>query len=70
MKKSSIMRWIARVIGILGALALIGAWVTEGRGIILGFSQQHLYNDAIVLTLISISVLVCALLYWQQEKNQ
>lgn len=69
MKKSSIMHNIARLTGILGALALIGAWVAGEDGTVLGFSQQHLYNDAIVLTLISISALVCALLYWQQEKG-
>lgn len=70
MKRSSIMHWIARVVGIWGGLALVGAWVAGENGTILGFSQQHLYNDAIVLTLIGISALVCALLYWQQEKSQ
>lgn len=70
MEKSSIMHNIARLTGILGALALVGAWVAGEDGTVLGFSQQHLYNDAIVLTLISISALVCALLYLKQEKNQ
>ena len=68
MKKSSVMHWIARVVGIWGALALVGAWVAGENGTVLGFSQQHLYYDAIVLTLISISALVCALVYLQQEK--
>lgn len=54
------MHWIARIMGIWGGFALIGAWVFPSR--------QHLYNDAIVLTLISISALVCALVYLQQEK--
>lgn len=69
MKKSSIMHWIARVTGIWGGLALLGAWLAGESGTVLGFSQQHLYNDAIVLTLISISALVCALVYLQQEKT-
>ena len=57
------MHNIARATGILGGLALIGAWIAGESGTAFGFSQQHLYNDAIVLTLISISALVCAILY-------
>lgn len=70
MKRSLIMHWIARVVGIWGGLALVGAWIAGEGGTALGFSQQHLYNDAIVLTLVSISALVCAILYLQQEKSQ
>lgn len=70
MKKSSVMHWVARVVGIGGGLALVGAWVAGESGAALGFSQPHLYNDAIVLTLISISALVCSMIYSQQEKNQ
>ena len=70
MKRSSMMHWIARVVGIWGGLALIGAWVAGEGGTVLGFSQQHLYNDAIVLTLISISALVCTIVYLQQDKSQ
>jgi len=68
MKKSSIMHWIARILGIWGGFALVGAWVAGEKGTFLGFSQQHLYNDAIVLTLISIAALLCAILYLQEEK--
>ncbi|KKR09762.1 MAG: hypothetical protein UT37_C0011G0019 [Parcubacteria group bacterium GW2011_GWA2_39_18] len=70
MKKSSIMHWIARIIGVWGGLSLVGAWIAGESGAVLGFSQQHLYNDAIVLTLIAISSLVCTLVYLQEEKNQ
>lgn len=69
MKRSSIFHNIARVTGILGGLALVGAWLAGEKGTTLGFSQQHLYNDATVITLISISALACALFYWQQEKG-
>ena len=64
------MHWSARILGIWGGLALIGAWLAGGGGTALGFSQQHLYNDAIILTLISISALVCAMVYLQQEKTK
>lgn len=70
MKRSLILHWLGRAIGVLGGLALVGAWVAGEGGTALGFSQQHLYNDAIVLTLISISAFVCAMIYLQQEKSQ
>ena len=69
MKRSSIFHWIGRIMGVWGGLALVGAWAAGENGTILGFPQQHLYNDAIVITLISISALVCAMIYLQQEKN-
>ena len=69
MKKSSAMHFLGGVFGILGGLALVGAWIAGGSGTVLGFSQQHLYSDAIVLTLIGISALVCPLVYLKQEKN-
>jgi len=69
MKKSSAMHFMGGSFGILGGLALVGAWVAGESGTVLGFSQQHLYSDAIVLTLIGISALVCALIYLKQEGN-
>lgn len=64
------MHWLARILGIWGGLALVGAWLAGESGTALGFSQQHLYNDAIVLTLIAISALLCALVYLQEDKSQ
>lgn len=69
MRKSTIMHWIARVSGILGGFALVGAWIAEGSGTAFGFSQQRFYNDAIILTLISISAFVCVLVYLKEENN-
>jgi hypothetical protein len=69
MKKSSLMHGVAIVSGIWGALALIGAWLAGQNGTILGFTQQHCFNDAIVLTLISISAGVCALYRRQLERE-
>jgi len=49
----------ARVVGILAILALLGAWLATWRGgQVLGLSEQHLFNDAIVLTLMSIAGLL------------
>lgn len=64
------MHWIGRIFGIWGGLALVGAWIAGENGAALGFSQKHLYNDAIVLTLVGISALVCAILYLQEDRAQ
>lgn len=65
---SSLMHWLGRIFGILGGLALVGAWIAGENGTVFGFPQQHLYNDAIVLTLIGISALVCAMLYLREDR--
>lgn len=69
MKKSTFVHGASIVFGIWGGLALVGAWVAGTDGTALGFSQQHLYNDAIVLTLIGISAGVCALIRIQLERQ-
>lgn len=69
MKKSSFIHGVSIVAGIWGVLALIGAWLAGEGGTIFGFSQQHCYLDAIILTLISISAGVCALYRRQLEKE-
>lgn len=69
MKKSSFIHGVSIVTGIWGMLALIGAWLAGQDGTIFGFTQQHCYNDAIVLILISISAGVCALYRRQLERE-
>jgi len=69
MKKSSFIHGVSIVAAIWGALALIGAWLAGEGGTIFGFSQQHCYNDAIVLMLISISAGICALYRRQLERD-
>jgi len=68
MKLSSLFHWATRITGTLGVAALIGAWIAGENGTALGFSQAHLYNDAIVLTLLSISAILCALVYLKTER--
>lgn len=69
MKKSTFIHWVSIVTGIWGVLTLIAAWIASEGGTAFGFSQSHLFNDAIVLTLISISAGVCALYRIQLEKQ-
>lgn len=53
---------LARVFYTLALLALISAWISQLKGgPILGMSQQHLYNDAIVLSLLGIGSFLDAL---------
>lgn len=61
MKLSSLMHGISIAAGLVGFAALVGAWIAGDTGAFVGLSQGHLYADAIVLTLISISGGVCAL---------
>lgn len=55
---------IGRFCGLLAVLALVGAWITQlTGGTLLGLSQQHLFNDAIVLSLFCIAGLLDGLLH-------
>lgn len=69
MKKSSFIHGVSIVTGIWGALALLAAWFAGEGGTVFGFSQSHLFNDAIVLQLIAISAGVCALYRRQLERE-
>lgn len=61
----------ARVAGTLAFLALIGAWLATMRGgPVLGMSEQHLFNDAIVLSLFAIAGLLDGIVHRQAMKGQ
>jgi len=69
MKKSTILHGVSIVAGIWGVLALFGAWIAGEGGTAFGFSQSHLFNDAIILQLIAISAGICALYRRQLERE-
>ena len=69
MKKSSFIHGVSIVAGILGVLALLGAWLAGANGTIFGFSQQHCFFDAIIFELISVSAGICAI-YRRQLENK
>lgn len=53
-----------RILVALGGIALIGAWITQiTERNLLGMSQEHLFNDAITLTLLGIAMLIDSLLH-------
>jgi len=55
--------YLGRFFFVLATLALLGAWITQSTadGKLLGMSQQHLFNDAIVLSLFGIGMFLDAL---------
>lgn len=64
MSRTKIAIYVGRFSGVLALLALIGAWITQLTGKPLaGMSQQHLFNDATVLSLFCIAGLVDALVH-------
>jgi len=69
MKWSPILHAVAAVSGILGALALIGAWIARQNGTFLGFSQNNLYIDATNLFLASIGFGIGTLIHQNQERK-
>jgi len=68
MKWSPYLHGIAATSGVVGALALIGAWIATFNGTFLGFSQEHFYNDAMNLLLVSIAFGIGTLIHMKQEK--
>ena len=67
MKWSPILHMVAFISGILGVLALIGAWIATVNGSFLGLSVGHLFNDAIALLLVSISFGIGTLIHHYEE---
>ena len=54
--------YLGRIFFVLATLALLGAWLTQlTGGTLFGMSQQHLFNDAIVLSLFGIGMFLDAL---------
>jgi hypothetical protein len=70
MKLSKLAHLASIIISIAGFLCLVGAWAAGDRGTSFGFSQAHLFNDAIVLELIAIAAALCTLVRMQLEKNK
>ena len=54
--------YVGRLFFALAFLALLGAWLTQlTGGTLMGMSQQHLFNDAIALSLLGVGMMIDAL---------
>ena len=70
MKWSSILHGVAATAGVLGVLSLLGAWIAAANdGSFLWFSEEHAFNSAKTLLLVSIAFGVGTLIHQQQEKK-
>lgn len=69
MKWSGILHGIAAIAGIIGALALIAAWIA-GSGTFLGFTQEHLLEDTKSLLLVAIAFGIGTLIHQNEERNK
>lgn len=64
---AAVMVVIGRFFLTLSFLALLGAWLTQVTGgEVAGTSQQHLFNDAIVLALLGIASMLDA--FWHARR--
>lgn len=71
MKISKVLHVVSVMSGILGVLALIGAWCASKQGLVLGIDETHLFRDATVLVLIAIWLQVATMHHMKlEEKNE
>lgn len=70
MNENTLARWavyLGRIFFTLALLALIGAWITQlSDGRLFGMTQQHLFNDAMVLALLGIGSFLDA--FWHARR--
>lgn len=70
MRWSKIFHFLSCIFGIFGFLSLVFAWLAGENGRFLELSQNHLFNDAIILTLISITSGVAAIYHkWEEIRS-
>ena len=69
MKLSKTLHFLSYTSGSIGVLALLGAWIARS-GLFLGMSQQHLFNDAIVLILVAIWLNLSTLIHLKTENTR
>ena len=70
MKWSPILHIVSAITGVIGVLALIGAWIATFNGSFLGLSEQHLFNDAMALLLVSVAFGIGTLIHQNEERKK
>lgn len=67
MKWSKPLHYVAALAALIGLLALLGAWIVGIDGLIWGQNQEHLFNDAQALFLLSIASGIGTLIHLKEE---
>ena len=70
MKWSPILHGIAALTGVVGAAIVIGWWIVLAKtvGFSTMFSPEHMYDDAVVLLLVSIAFGIGTLIHQRQKR--
>lgn len=69
MNCTPILHATSAITGVLGLISLIGAWIAGSDGMVMGFDQAHLFNDAQSLFLASIAFGVGTMLHMKMGKK-
>lgn len=69
MKLSKIFHIVSVIVGLVGVIALLGAWNAGVSGTAFGFTQNHLFMDAIVLVLIAIWMQLATMHHMKLEEK-
>lgn len=67
MDKAKVLTNLSILVGVLGAAALIFAWLADLRGFFLGFMADHWYSDALVFMLAAIWLKLGAIYHRKAE---
>ena len=70
MKWSPILHNVAFISGILGVLALVAAWIATLNGSFFDLSQEHFFEDAKTLLLVSIAFGIGTLIHQNEERRK
>lgn len=69
MKLSKIFHVLSVVAGLAGLATLVGAWLANQNGTMMGFSEIHLFNDTVALLLVAIWLQLATMHHMMLEKK-
>ncbi|MSU45478.1 MAG: hypothetical protein EXS47_02520 [Candidatus Zambryskibacteria bacterium] len=69
MKLSKLFHVLGAVVGWVGVIALLSAWLAGENGMMFGFTQTHLFIDAAILVLIAIWMQLATMHHMKLEKK-
>ena len=68
MKWSPLLHTIAALSGVFAVIAIFAGWILGSQGTLFGLSQGHLFNNGMMLLLISIAFGIGTLIHQQEER--